>query len=127
MVATDRALSELRGLGIYTTEALSNIAHETCGADSTVKYVYAATNVQSLSVEEKSETIPETFKQSMTLLTKLEWKTTSDKEVGSLTKNDIHTLLPATSVPTAHKIIGRRWVYKVKADDSRKGRVVVRR
>ena len=41
-------------------------------------------------------------------------------------KNDnVYTLLPAVSVPAGHNIIGSRWVYKVKADNSRKGRVVV--
>ena len=35
------------------------------------------------------------------------------------------TLLPATSVPAGHKILGTRWVYKVKVDNSHKGRVVV--
>ena len=37
----------------------------------------------------------------------------------------MYTLVPATAVPTGHKIIGSRWVYKVKADNSYKGRVVV--
>ena len=33
--------------------------------------------------------------------------------------------MPATAVPAGHKIVGSRWVYKVKADKSYKGRVVV--
>ena len=33
--------------------------------------------------------------------------------------------MPATAVTTDHKIIGSRWVYKVKADKSYIGRVVV--
>ena len=53
----------------------------------------------------------------------------SDKEMASLKKNNIYILLPATSpatsVPARHKIIGSRWVYKVKAENSHKGRVVV--
>ena len=62
----------------------------------------------------------------MTLPAKAQWKAASDKEMASLKKNNVYTLLPATSVPAGHKIIGSsRWVYKVKADNSHKGRVVV--
>ena len=71
------------------------------------------------------EVIPNTFKEAMTLPAKAHWKAASDKEVASLKKNNVYTLVPATAVPAGHKIIGSRWVYKVKADISYKGRVVV--
>ena len=61
----------------------------------------------------------------MTLPAKAQWKAASDKEMASLKKNNVYTLLPATSVPAGHKIIGSRWVYKVKADNSHRGRAVV--
>ena len=61
----------------------------------------------------------------MTLPAKAHWKAASDKEVASLKKNNVYTLVPATAVPAGHKIIGSRWMYKVKADKSYKGRVVV--
>ena len=48
----------------------------------------------------------------------------SDKEVASLKKNNVYTLVPASAVPTGHKIIDSRWIYKVKAAKSYKGRVV---
>ena len=60
----------------------------------------------------------------MTLPVKAQRKATSDKEMESLKKNNVYTFLPATSVSAGHKIVGSRWVYKVKADNSRKGRVV---
>ena len=63
----------------------------------------------------------------MTLPAKAQWKAASDKEIASLKKYNIYTLLPTTSVPAGHKIIGSRWVYKVKADNSHKGRVDVLR
>ena len=71
------------------------------------------------------EVIPNTFKEAMTLQAKAHWKATSDKEVASLKTNSVYTLVPVTAVLTGHKIIGSRWVYKVKADKSYKGRVVV--
>ena len=61
----------------------------------------------------------------MTLPAKTHWKAVSDKEVASLKKNNVYTLVPATVVPIGHKIIGSRWVYKVKADKSYQRRVVV--
>ena len=125
MIATNGALSELRGLRLYTTAALPDIAHETYGAESTVEYAYATTNVQNRLLGKKSETILNTFKHAMTLPAKLEWKLARDKEVVSLKKNNADTLLSTTSVPTGYKIIGSRWVYKLKADKSCKERVVV--
>ena len=61
----------------------------------------------------------------MTLPAKAQSKAASDKEAASLKKNNVYTLLLVTSVPAGHKIIGSRWVYKVKADNSHRGRVVV--
>ena len=61
----------------------------------------------------------------MTLPAKAQWKAVSDKEVASLNKNNVYTLLPVTSVPAGHTIIGNRWVYKDRADNSHKRRVVV--
>ena len=61
----------------------------------------------------------------MTLPAKAQWEAASDTEMASLKKNNVYTLLPATSVPAGHKVIGSRWVYKVKADSSHKGRAVV--
>ena len=61
----------------------------------------------------------------MTLPAKSQWKSAPDKEMASLKNNDVYTLLSATSVLAGHKILGNRWVYKVKADNSHKGCVVV--
>ena len=71
------------------------------------------------------EVIPNTFKEAMTLPAKAHWKAASDKGVASLNNNNVYTLVPATAVPAGHKIVGSRWVHKVKADKSYKGRVVV--
>ena len=43
----------------------------------------------------------------------------------SSVKNNVYTLLPVTAVLSGLKIIGSRWVFKIKADSSKKGRVVV--
>ena len=124
-IATGRVLSKLRWLRLYTKETLPDIAYETYGADSTVEYAYAATIVQSCSAGENAEITSNTFKEAMTLPAKAQGKAASGKEMASLKNNYVYTLLPAASVPAGHKIIGSRWAYKVKADKSHKGRVVV--
>lgn len=104
---------------------LPYIAYETYGADSAVEYVYAAANVQHCSVGGHTEVIPNTFKEAMTLPAKTQWKAAADKEVASQNRSNVYTLLPMTAVLTGHKIVGSQWVYKVEADNSPKGRVVV--
>ena len=61
----------------------------------------------------------------MTLPAENQWKAASDKEAASLKQCTVCTFLPETTLPAGQKIIDRRWVYKVKADKSHKGRVVV--
>ena len=124
-IATDGTLSELRRLVLYTKALLPDVVHHTNKAESVVEYACATTNVQRYSVGEKMKVIPNTFKEAMTLPAKAHWKAAPNKEVASLKKNKVYTLVPATAVPAGHKIVGSRWVYKVKADKSYKGRVVV--
>ena len=124
-IATDGTLSELWRLGLYTKVLLPDVVHQTNKAESVVEYACATTIVQRYSVGEKMEVIPNTFKEAITLPAKAHWKAASDKEVASLKKNNVYTLVPATAVLAGHKIVGSRWVYKVKADKSYKGRVVV--
>ena len=124
-IATDSTLFELRRLGLYTKALLPDAVHQRNKAESVVEYVCATTNVQRYSVGEKMEVIPNPFKEAITLPAKEHWKATSDKGVASLKKNNVYTLVPAIAVPIDHKIIGSRSVYKVKADKSYKGRVVV--
>ena len=107
-IATGPTLSELRRLRLYTKETLPDIAHEAYGADSAVEYAYAVTTIQRCSVGENAEITPNTLKEAMTLPAKSQWKAASDKEMASLKKNNVYTLLPATSVPAGHKIIGSR-------------------
>ena len=78
-ITTRPALSELRGLRLYTKETLPDIAHETFGADSAVEYAYAATTIQSRSAGENAEITPNTFKEAMPLPVKEQWKAVWDK------------------------------------------------
>ena len=53
------------------------------------------------------------------------WKVASGKEIASLEKHGVYELVPITSVPNGRKVVGTRWVYKMKADRVYKGRLVV--
>ena len=63
-IATDRTLSHLRRLGLYTKAFLTDIAHQTDEAESVVEYACAATNDQMYSVGEETEVVPNTFEKA---------------------------------------------------------------
>ena len=113
-IATDSTLSELRRLGLYTKALLPDVVHQTNKAESVVEYACATTNVQRYSVGEKIEVIPNTFKEAMPLPANAHRRAASDKEIASLKKNNVYTLVPAIAVPAGHTIVGSRWVYKAR-------------
>lgn len=84
--------------------------------ESSVEYIYATPNTSRRSEEEKVEIVPKTFKEAMNLPANVQWKSTPDKEVVSLKNSNVHNILPATSVPGGHRVIGFRWVFKIKAN-----------
>ena len=46
------------------------------------------------------------------------WKTVSDKESESLEKHGVFNLVPITSVLAGHRVVGTRWLRKIKADSN---------
>lgn len=75
----------------------------------------------------KAETVSDTFEEVIALPAKMKWKVGSEKEVVDFKNINIYTLLLATSVPSGHNIIGLGWVFRIKADHSKKGRIIVLR
>ena len=120
---TLQRLSELElGPPCYTGE----IAHQAENASFNVEYAYVATNaLKSFSGEENKEHIPNTFKEAIALPQAARWKVVSDKEIASLEKHGVFELVPITSVPNGRKVVGTRWIYKIKADGVYKGQLVV--
>ena len=53
------------------------------------------------------------------------WKEAINNEMDSLQKHAVFDLVFPDSVPPEHKVIGTKWVFKVKADYTLKGRDVV--
>ncbi|CAM9765973.1 unnamed protein product, partial [Ascophyllum nodosum] len=65
-----------------------------------------------------SDRLPNTFKKAMGLPQAARWKTASDKEITSLEERGVFNLVPITSVPAGHKVVGTKWVWKIKADST---------
>ena len=122
---TLQRLSELElGLPCYTED----IAHQAESPSFNVEYAYVATNaLGSVSLGGNKEQIPNTFKEAMTPPQAARWKVASDKEIASLEKHGMYELVPITSVPNGRKVVGTRWVYRIKADGVYKGCLVVLR
>ena len=70
-------------------------------------------------------TIPNTFKDAMESPQATKWKETTNKQMDSFQKHAVFDLVSPDSVPPEQKVVGTKWVFKVKADHTLKGRVVV--
>ena len=91
-----------------------------------VEYAYIAANpLESLSGGERKEEILNIFKGAMTFPQAARWRVASDKELASLVKHGVYEPVSITSVLNGQKVIGTRWVYKIKVDGVYKGRLVV--
>ena len=53
------------------------------------------------------------------------WNVASDKKIASPKMHGVYELVPTTSVPNGRRLVGTRWVYKIKAGGVYKGRLVV--
>ena len=81
-IATDSTLSQLRRLGLYTEAFLTDIAHQTDGAESVVEYACAATNDQMYSVGEETEVVPNTFEEATITSSRWVYKINAEKFIG---------------------------------------------
>ena len=109
-----RTLRELKSLD-YTRRG-RDIAHK----DEFVyfvHYAYAAQNVQ--------QKVPRTFREAMGLADAKLWRAATRKEMDRLEELRVFTLVPRKTVPTGARIFKPQWVFKIKADNSHKARLVV--
>ena len=120
-------LHELRQLGIYTNTDTPDIVHQLDAEAVAAEVAYTIANTQpSYSGGRELDRIPNTFKEAKGLPQAARWEAASDKEIASLEKHGVFDLAPITSVPAGHKVVGTRWVFKIKADRTYKGQLVCR-
>ena len=81
--------------------------------------------VSEHSSDGEVNTIPNTFKEGMESPQATKWKGATNKEMDSLQKHAVFNLVSPDSVPPEHKVVETKWVFKVNADHTLKGRVVV--
>ena len=61
----------------------------------------------------------------MSLPQAVRWTAAAVKEIASLKKHGVYELVPASFVSAGQKVVGSRWVNKIKTDDLFKTRLVV--
>ena len=66
-----------------------------------------------------------TFKATMKSSQAAKWKEASDRGMARLEKHGAVDLAPSGSIPSEKKVIGTKWMFKVKAEHALKGRVEV--
>ena len=119
-------LHKLRQLGRYINTDTPDTAHQLDAEAVPAEVAYTRTNTQpSCSGGGESDRVPNTFKETMGLPQAARWKIASDKEIGIMEKHGVFNLVPITSVPAGHKVVGTRWVFKIKADSTYKGQLIV--
>ena len=52
------------------------------------------------------------------------WREAAEKEIKSLQDLNVYKLVPRSTVPPGQKVIGTKWVFKVKANQTYKARLV---
>ncbi|CAB1120117.1 unnamed protein product [Ectocarpus sp. CCAP 1310/34] len=122
-----KTIRELRRLALYTDTPLADVGHREERFDF-LEYAFVANNTQihGRSEGEKVKTIPNTCKKAMELPETKLWKAATDKEIKSLQDLKVYKLVPRTDVPLGHNVIGSKWVFKVKPENTHKARLVAK-
>ncbi len=119
--------SSLKRLGItmkgYNESEQKDQAHM-MHCPSFVEYAYITETSAQANPDPASISLPNTFKEAKASSHSAQWIAAMNKELASLKANNVYDLIPRTSVPAGYKVIGSRWVFKVKSDYTFKARVV---
>ena len=122
-----RTLHNIRSLALYTNIETQDISHHLENASLFAEHAYfsaASSGKHSGGGGDKLK-VPNTFKEAMSLLQAARWKAAADEDIAILKKHGVYEMVPASFVLTGQKVIGSRWVNKIKADDLFKSRLVV--
>ena len=101
----------------------TDYAHEIESA-SLVEYAYVTETSAQSNPDPASIALPNTFKEATASPHRAQWQKAMDNELASLKENNVYDLIPRSAVPAGSKVIGSRWVCKVKSDYTLKARLV---
>ena len=111
--------SSLKRLGItmkgYDESEQKDQAHM-MHCPSFVEYAYITETSAQANPDPASISLPNTFKEAKASSHSAQWTAAMNKELASLKENDVYDLIPRTFVSAGCKVIGSRWVFKVKSD-----------
>eukprot|EP00752_Nemacystus_decipiens_P010633 g9470.t1 len=89
-------------------------------APSFVEYAYVTETSAQSNPDPASISLPNTFKEAKASSHSAQWTAAMNKELASLKENNVYDLI----VPAGCKVIGSRWVFKVKSNYTFKARLV---
>ena len=113
-------LRELRKLAFFAKGEFPDAGHRD-GMHRFAEFAYAASITQLHSHSPQGTvTVPESYQQAMKLPEAELWKEAAQKEIKSLQDFKV----PISNVPTGQNVIGSKWVFKVKTDNTYKARLV---
>ena len=70
--------------------------------------------------------VPNNVEEALQSPNSRDWKLAMEKELQSLKAHQVADLVPESEVPESSRIIGTRWIFRVKADGLFKARLVVK-
>ena len=106
----------MRRLTFYTKAEFTDIAHkDDRNPVSFVEFAYAMKTTQP--------NVPIIFQEAMKMSDADIWRGAAEKEIESLQDLNVYKLVPR-SVPPGQKVIGTKWVFKVKANQTYKARLL---
>ena len=107
----------MRRLAFYTKGEFTDIAHQDdCDSVSFVEYAYAVKTTQP--------NVPRHFQEAKNMSDADFWREEAEKEIKSLQDLNVYKLVPRSTVPPGQKVIGTKWVFKVKANQTYKAHLV---
>ena len=119
-----RTLRELRKFAFYAKGEFPDVGHRD-EMHRFAEFAYAASSTQLHSHSPQGTvTVPESYEQAMKLPEAELWKEAAQKKIKSLQDLKVYTLVPKSNIPKGQNVIGSKWVFKVKTDNTYQARLV---
>ena len=107
----------MRRLAFYTKGEFTDIAHnDDCNPVSLVEYAYAVKTTQP--------NIPRNVQEAIKMSDADLRRESAEKKMKTLQDLNVYKLVPRSTVAPGQKVIGTKWVFKVKANQTYKAGLV---